>query len=259
MKLLVLSDLHIHDAEDPLYSSLLHVLGSTAEKDDIVVLAGDVFDLFVGGKDVFLERYSAFFALLKALTQRGVKVHYIEGNHDFLLKGTFQAVGVPLHEAEVKLKLGDRAVYIAHGDLVDRSDWGYRFVRWFYRAWFFRLFVRFSPGWFIDWLGKQLSRQSRNRKPLLPTELPIERRERLRKVYRSFAAERIAEGHDFVVLGHCHDLDEMEFQVAGRRGHYANMGYPRAHGSYLVWQPGDKKLQRTALPAASENLINWPP
>lgn len=248
MKLLVLSDLHIQDANDPLYSSLLHVLGSEAQPQDTVVLAGDVFDLFVGGKEVFLRRYSAFFEMLKALVRRGVQVHYIEGNHDFLLKRVFKEAGVPLHEASVELKLEDRSIYVAHGDLVDRSDWLYLFSRAFYRSWFFRLFVRLAPGRFIDWLGKTLSRQSRNRKPLLPAELPIERRERLRKVYRSFAAERIAEGFDFVVLGHCHDLDEMEFQVAGRRGHYANMGYPRAHGSYLVWQPGDPKIMRTALP-----------
>jgi UDP-2,3-diacylglucosamine pyrophosphatase LpxH len=144
--------------------------------------------------------------------------------------------------------LGSASLYVAHGDLVDRSDWGYLALRAFYRSLVFRAFVRLAPGRFLDWLGRTLSRLSRERKPLLPTEMPIKRRERLRKIYRSFAAEKIAEGFDFVILGHCHDLDEMEFRVADRRGHYANMGYPREHGSYLVWEPGDPKIQRTALP-----------
>ncbi len=247
MKLLVLSDLHIRDDADPLYASLLQVLG-TAGEEDVVVLAGDVFDLFVGNKAVFRERYTAFFEQMKALAARGVKTHYIEGNHDFQLKGVMRQAGIPLHEEEVTLKLEALSFYIAHGDLVDRSDWGYLAARIFYRSWFFRLFVALMPGTFIDWLGRTLSGISRGRKPLLSSELPIEKRERLRTIYRSFAAEKLAQGFDIVVLGHCHDLDEMEFQIEGRRGHYANMGYPRAHGSYLVWQPGDSKIQRTALP-----------
>lgn len=248
MKLLVLSDLHIRDASDPLYARLLHVLGSHSEPQDVVVLAGDIFDLFVGDKAIFRARYRAFLELLANLSARGVQVHYIEGNHDFQLSGVFARLGVLLHDAEVTLKLGDRTLYVAHGDLADRSDWAYLASRVFYRSGFFRIFVRILPGAFIDWLGRTLSRLSRNRKPLLPAELPIERRERLRRVYRSFAAEKISAGADFVVMGHCHDLDEMEFQVAGRHGHYANMGYPRAHGSYLVWQPGDQKVHRTPLP-----------
>jgi hypothetical protein len=72
--------------------------------------------------------------------------------------------------------------------------------------------------------------------------------ERLRKIYRSYAAERLAEGYDYVVMGHCHDLDEMSFQIGGRAGQYVNVGFPRVHGSYLSWSPGDEKIMRERMP-----------
>mgnify|MGYP001581601727 CR=1 FL=1 len=251
MRLLVLSDLHISGDQDPLYASLLRVLNENATRGDTVILAGDIFDLFVGNKKLFRERYSEFFASITRLVHQGVDLRYIEGNHDFLLGDALAASGAQWNSMEFSLEMAGKKIYVAHGDLVDKSDWGYLLLRSFYRSLPFRAFVRLMPGPFIDRLGKTLSQLSRGRKPLLSQELPIEKRERLRRIYRSFAADQISRGFDFVVLGHCHDLDEMSFLVDGRRGHYANMGYPRAHGSYLIWSPGDAKIERTALPATS--------
>ena len=100
----------------------------------------------------------------------------------------------------------------------------------------------------LDWFGKTSSAVSRTRKPVLPASLSTEKIERLRKLYRSFAADQIKQGYDYVVMGHCHDLDEMCFHVDGRPGQYINVGYPRVHGSFLSWNSGDEKIQREALP-----------
>ena len=58
MRLFVVSDLHIRGPQDPIYRSLLTLLRDRARESDTVVLAGDIFDLFVGKKNVFLERYT---------------------------------------------------------------------------------------------------------------------------------------------------------------------------------------------------------
>jgi UDP-2,3-diacylglucosamine hydrolase len=249
MALLVISDLHILGPHDPLYASLLKLIRERASSGDTLVLAGDVFDLFVGNKNIFLERYSAFVEALEDAGRRGVQIHYIEGNHDFLIRGAFGAIpGVRVHNEDVSLDLGGRRFFISHGDTFDRADYGYRALRIFYRSALMKGIVQVVPGRWLDWYGKAHSKQSRASKPILASGLPIERRERLRKVYRSAAAELLAEGYDFVVAGHCHDLDEMEFTIAGRWGQYVNVGYPRAHGSYLSWSPGEPKIQREKLP-----------
>ena len=248
MTLFVLSDLHIADADDPLYASVLTLLRGRAARGDAIVFAGDVFDLFVGDKSVFLERYREFLAALREAAARGVELHYIEGNHDFLLERAFGGIpGLTLHGHEVVVERGGRRFLIVHGDTIDRSDLAYRALRVFFRSPVMRALVRVWPGAWLDSFGRARSDASRKRKPLLPGELPIERRERLRQVYRSYGAQKIAEGFDFVVAGHCHDLDEMSFVVGGRDGQYINVGYPRIHGSMLVWEEGAARIHREPL------------
>lgn len=246
---MVVSDLHIWGPEDPLYRSLLSLLKEKAQPGDTVVLAGDVFDLFVGNKKLFLERFSEFFSALRACGERGVRLHYIEGNHDFHLRGAFAGIpGFQVHSHHVALELGEKRFFVAHGDTVDRSDYGYRALRVFFRSPVMKALVYALPGSWLDKIGKESSRKSRGAKPLLPVELPIDRIERLRRIYRNFAVERMSEGYDFVVLGHCHDLDQASFKIGARSGQYVNVGYPRVHGSFLSWGPNEAEINREPMP-----------
>jgi hypothetical protein len=49
-------------------------------------------------------------------------------------------------------------------------------------------------------------------------------------VYRAHAETKRSQGFDFVVMGHCHDLDDWG-------GFYWNMGYPPVHRQYIVFDP----------------------
>jgi UDP-2,3-diacylglucosamine hydrolase len=249
MALYAVSDLHILGAEDPLYRSLLALLRDRAREGDTVVLAGDVFDLFVGNKRVFAERYREFFAALRETGARGVRIHYIEGNHDFHLRRAFDGIpGLELHAREFGLETGGRRFFFAHGDLVDRKDYGYRALRLFFRSPLMKAALAVMPCSMVEWVGARAAAASKGRAHRLPTQLSAGRLESLRNAYRSFAAERLARGYDFVVMGHCHDLDEKSFVIGSRSGQYINVGYPRAHGSFLSWAPGDERIQRERLP-----------
>lgn len=249
MSLFAVSDLHIQGADDPLYLSLLRILRDRAKPGDTVVLAGDLFDLFVGNKKIFRNRYHEFLAELRASGSRGVKIHYIEGNHDFMMRRVFKGVpGMRVHAHDVSIEIEDRKFFFAHGDTVDRSDYGYRALRLFFRSLPVKAMIAAAPGRWVDWFGNTSSRASRGKKPEVPTQLPATRIEYLRNVYRSYAAERLAQGYDFVVMGHCHDLDEKSFVIGGRPGQYVNIGFPRTHGSFLSWNPGDEKIVREKLP-----------
>ncbi len=244
-----MSDLHVRGSDDPIYLSLLSLIRDRARSGDTLVLAGDVFDLFVGAKEVYVERYRTFFDELRRAGERGVEIHYIEGNHDFLLRRAFE--GIPrlsLHTHDFAIEMGEKRFFFAHGDTANRSDYLYRGLRVFFRSPLIRFLVWAFPGKWVDAIGGWSSKVSRSAKPEVPRSLPLKQIESLRKIYRSYAAERLAEGYDFVVMGHCHDLDEMSFQIGGRLGQYVNVGYPRVHGSYLSWSPGDEKIQRERMP-----------
>jgi UDP-2,3-diacylglucosamine hydrolase len=155
---------------------------------------------------------------------------------------------VKVHPHHVELQISGKRFFIAHGDTVDRQDYGYRALRLWFRSPFFWGFSSALPGEWVDRIGQRGSYSSRDKKPALPSSLPTHRIERLRHLYRSYAAEKLVQGYDFVVMGHCHDLDEMSFQIGERQGQYINMGYPRAHGSFLVWHAEEPKIYREKMP-----------
>lgn len=248
MQLLVLSDLHIRADSDPVYFALIRVIRDQAQPGDIVVLAGDIFDLFVGGKRLFLKRYAEFVEAVRHALAKGVRIHYIEGNHDFQLRRAFKDLqNFEVHPHHMTLDLAGKRFLIEHGDTVDRTDYGYLTLRTIFRSLPLRALIRAVPGEVVDVIGKNFSKLSQKTKPRVPTHLPILRMERVRKVFRSYAAEKLTQGFDFVIMGHCHDLDEMRFQIDGRSGHYMNVGYPRNHRSFVYWETGEKELTRKPL------------
>lgn len=248
MTLYMISDLHISGADDPLYFSLIALI-KRSQSGDQVVLAGDIFDLFVGNKKVFRQRYSEFLDSVEKSSQRGVKLHYIEGNHDFHIREAFSKIdGIQIYPHHLTVDCSGKRFYIEHGDTVDRTDLGYRVLRALFRSPVVSAFITVTPGSWLDHIGKWASRKSRENKSTVVSDLPIVRREYLRHTYRSYAAEKLVQGFDFVVMGHCHDLDEMCFKIGNREGQYMNVGYPRFHGSFLSWSPNDPKIQRERLP-----------
>lgn len=211
------------------------------------MLAGDVFDLFVGHKEPFLSRYTRALHAIRAATERGVRLDYIEGNHDFWIGPVFgkgKMKNSAVHKRELILEQAGRRIFIGHGDLVDRSDVGYLLLRLFFRSPFFGAFVKLAPGSWIDWIGKRLSVSSQAKNVRWAEDLPEERQASLRKTYRGFAEKKFSEGFDGVILGHCHDLDETKATVNTRACEYFNMGFPPKHGTYLVARDGKLSRER---------------
>lgn len=237
MKLVFASDLHILGDDDPLYQKVLTVIDQQVDSGDVLVLGGDIFDLFVGDRPVFIQRYRLFFQALSRACARGATVHYIEGNHDFHLKRAFQEIScLQLHDDEVTLKMGGKKFYIAHGDQVDRKDYGYRLLRWFFRSRLMKWFSHSAPSAWMEKIGQKSGEVSKS----INT---VSVHPRLRPVFHQFAQEKISQGYDYVILGHSHDCDEAFFGG----GQYINNGFPRTDGAILIWNEGDTKISRLPL------------
>ncbi len=245
MDLLIISDLHIESAEDRLLNSLNLLLTWRAKPGDRLVLAGDIFDLYVGNKRCFRDEFRSFHHALRIANDRGVRIDYIEGNHDFFLKEVFREFEhVKVHSKDVLIESCGQKFFISHGDLANQSDFKYRGMRMFLRNPLMRAFVLLSPGHWIQRVGMKSSYESRSSR----SDACQNRLNELRRVYRNYAAEKLMKGFDYVVMGHCHDLDEIRFKLGERVGVYFNVGYPRVHGSFLCWSQNDKKMTRQPLP-----------
>lgn len=235
MKVVVISDIHIFGADDPLYASLLSLMREELAPGDHFVLAGDIFDFLVGNQPGLNARYAEFFAELRRLGNAGVRTTYIEGNHDFHLAKAFGGIpNLRVVEEETEISLPTKRLYVAHGDLVDREDRGYLALRAFFRSPLIRFTAFALPEVAVEWIGKRSSDASRKRAPRLPETRGADHLARLRGKFRDFAEAKFRAGYDAVVLGHCHDLDGKDFSEGGRAGRYLNVGFPRTHQSYVL-------------------------
>ena len=88
MKFSSISDVHIKNADDcPRLDLFLKFLNSNeVSQSNKIFLLGDIFDIFVGNHEEYIDYYSSIFSKLDELSKSGKSIYYIEGNHDFHLK-----------------------------------------------------------------------------------------------------------------------------------------------------------------------------
>ena len=195
-----------------------------------MVFAGDIFDLLVGDSQFFYQKHEAFFKILSRLHQNKVKLKYIEGNHDFQIQNLFQKGEVAFHDESVVIEVTEKnkRIFIAHGDLVDLEDLGYLRLRRFLRSSFMKFMIALAPGKLIQKIGEISSRPLYQKEAELPQAWTEKKVLALRKVFRNFAESKKRQGFDYIILGHCHDLDEVT-------PYYWNMGYPPTHRQFLYY------------------------
>jgi UDP-2,3-diacylglucosamine hydrolase len=241
MKMIVVSDIHIESPADPAYRALIDLMQKRLESDSTFVLAGDIFDFMMGGPQSFAVDYAEFFRTLKELHQKNITVHYIEGNHDFHLKSfVAQLPNVHLHSSEVNIQIGDKKVHVAHGDLVDGQDHGYRFLRFILRSSVVAIAGQIVPEEVVLKIGEKLGVATKGLRKNSDPKV-----ERGRILFRNYAVKKFEEGFDAVILGHSHDFDQDDFRIQERVCQYLNVGFPKAHKQVIQWNPLTNRFERS--------------
>ena len=238
MKVIFIADAHLTGLGDPAQRRLVEFLTTLADSDadrpDKVVLLGDIFDFWTGFKSVVYQRYVPVLSALLGLRARGVKLLYVEGNHDFLMGEFFTDVlGADVHGDNCRLSLEGKEVYLAHGDAVAMSL-GYATWRAFLRGRIFRLLKKLTSPALVMSVAEMLSRRSRSYG---------KRAEALDRRLKEFARRRIMSGFDVVVLGHSHRPGVHVVGDETRGGVYANPG-SWIDGYYLAYADGELKVER---------------
>ncbi|HEX4823369.1 MAG TPA: metallophosphoesterase [Candidatus Polarisedimenticolaceae bacterium] len=195
--LVFVGDVHL-DRADPDLAAFVDYLRGLAPRAGRIVLMGDLFNLWIGGGGLEQAHHAVVTACLRELRAGGTEVHYLEGNRDYRVgrahRGSaFDAVDATgLREDWAGLK-----IWAAHGDLVNARDLQYRSWRRISRSapvwWLFSSIPR--PRRFA--LAESLERRMRGTNLEMKRDFP-------ESIVRDYAARRVAEGDDLVVLGHFH-------------------------------------------------------
>lgn len=204
-----LADLHLgsvcgdeaHEAERSVVRFLDSVAGDMGE----LYLLGDILDYWFEYKYVVPRGFVRFFGKLAELSDRGVKITWIIGNHDIWIFDYLpKELGITVLDGMLETDVLGTRFSMQHGDAIGgtlkfrimRRFFRNRFCQKLYSAIHPRLTVGFAYG---------CSRRSRM-KEMMIGEWPLNLRESIRK----WCERRIEEGDksEYFVFGHLHNAAE---------------------------------------------------
>lgn len=175
-------------------------------------ILGDLFDYWVGPKQLSMPGYEPVLQALRALTGRGIAVTVLRGNRDPYLEGQFEArTGATVGEdlLLVESEPGSR-ILLMHGDLLCTRDRSYQRFR------------RFLRSRFMSWAGPRLPLAlslrlaqgfRRYSQRVVPQKYP-EDKSIVEETVKDFLREHEAQT---LVCGHIHERREVEIDLGNRR------------------------------------------
>ncbi len=195
--LVFVGDVHL-DRDDPALDDFLEFLDSLPRTTARLVLAGDLFQLWLGGRDFELAHHARVLEALRRLRAQGIVVRYLEGNRDFHVGAAYG--GDALDDATdvgVVETFAGTSLFAIHGDLANARDRQYRAWRRVARSQVSWAFLRVLPPGRRLRTALWLEARMRGSNPEYKRAFPEE-------AVRAYAAGFLARGHDAVVLGHFH-------------------------------------------------------
>ena len=195
--LVLIGDVHLQE-DAPQVDAFLGTLERLVPTTARLVLMGDLFDLWIGRREMERTQQRRVIDSLAQLRRRGLVVRYVEGNRDYGVAAAH--AGGALDDASehgLVERIGGHSLFAIHGDRARRDDWPSELWRRVSRsAPFWNLFHDLPVPARIR-LAEALERRMRSMNLRYKHGFPEE-------AVRAYAAPLLARGHDMVVLGHFH-------------------------------------------------------
>ncbi len=234
MRAIFIADAHLKGLNDPNQKHLCAFLENLKDIDKVFIL-GDLFEFWTGYNKTLEYNYSPVLVQFKRLKELSTDIIYVEGNHDFSVGPFFKDIlGGAVYPDSADIILDGKRFFLAHGDIVEHSV-SYKIWRRLLRSSITGLIIKMISHAFIWNVALCLSRTSRKNDKM---------DDRLDKLQKNFAKEKIAQGFDIVIFAHSHVSEVSEIAANGKNGVYANPGDWVGEFSYLVYEDGNIRLER---------------
>ena len=224
MKAWFVSDIHLKSLNERNGNILLRFLLSLADGQQEIThlfLLGDIFDFWVGDHDFYLQKFRPIVEAMSRLVKQGVKVVYVEGNHDVHVKNFWTDQGMESFVEDRYFDLLPWTVRVSHGDLMNPGDHDYAKYRSFIRQSFMEKVAEILPAKQLYRLGDWASQVSRKKS----SHYRRDSEEALRNMIHTYAQKSFSErAFDFIITGHMHFRDEWSFLQANKNVVSINLG-----------------------------------
>lgn len=186
-----------------------------------LVLNGDIIDIWAFSKSYFSQEHMETIHLLLEMLTKGVKIYYVTGNHDELLRkfSDFKMGNLEIVD-KVVLNLDGKRTWIFHGDVFDLSI---NCAKWLAKL------GGTSYDWIIlvnRWINFVLQRFGRERVSLSKKiKNSVKRAVKFVSDFEMIAAQHaIDQRYDYVVCGHIHQPQHKVFTNQKGSVTYLNSG-----------------------------------
>ncbi|RZF23155.1 UDP-2,3-diacylglucosamine diphosphatase [Halobacteriovorax vibrionivorans] len=224
----VISDIHVKwDMTNS--EPLKKFLEIDFKPEDRIYFLGDIFDLMVGSYDEYEGHYDWFFTRIKELAKAGLKIFYIQGNHDFHIEELLAKSGIIVKSKPFVEIINGQKVLFCHGDEIEIENFNYKIWRAFIRSYPLALISKYIFNYkIVKKIGDYLSQKSRNRNEKRYGE--TQKNDHIRDKFRQSALIASKSYNvDIIICGHSHYMDSYH----GDSFEYYNCGFVPATMKYL--------------------------
>lgn len=207
---MVISDLHIPDTGGEVLEKFEAVLedARTAAPDTRLIVAGDLFEAFVGPKQARVGAYKEVCDELRKTAEAGVSISLLWGNRDFMLNDAVgELAGSRVVPGGLELRLDGLRCVVLHGDELCRNDLPYQRSKRLLRSWWFKGFTSRLP----LWAQLKIARAIRSKSKATVAKGDPQRFDPVASAVR----EAYAGGAQILVFGHIHHPARGRFEDLG--------------------------------------------
>jgi UDP-2,3-diacylglucosamine hydrolase len=242
-KVYFLSDFHLgvpdHASSLEREKKIVSFLDQSKQDAAMVFVVGDLFDFWFEYRKVVPKGYVRILGKLAELTDNGIPVHFFVGNHDMWMSGYFEKeLNIPVFFENQTYVFNDKKFLIGHGDGLGPGDYGYKFIKKFFRNPICKFLFGLLPPYFGVSLANYFSKSSRTMTGTADEIFLGEEKEWL-VVY---CKEQLKQNHfDYFVFGHIHIPIDFTLNEISR---YVNLGDWIKYNSYAVFDGITLQLKR---------------
>ena len=239
MRKVFIADAHLGKPEDFNYRTLLKFLEGLKGNTETLFILGDLFEFWVGYRNIPFTHYLPALEMLKDLKDSGTHIVYFEGNHDFHMGPFFEkTLKAEIYQGPGILSINGKKVYLCHGDQIMQNDYGYRVFRFLLHNSMTKILLPLVPYRLTSLVAEHLSRQS--------TGNHGERNRKLDYVaiLKDFAAARFDSGCDAVITAHFHSPYIFKNGTEGEERVLISLGDWKTQFSYGEWTDGSLALKK---------------
>lgn len=195
---------------------VVRFLDSIKHEAQALYMLGDMFDFWHEYRYAVPRGFTRFLGKLSELTDSGVEVHFLTGNHDLWVTDYLKKeCGVIVHtEKLVNISIGKKHFCLSHGDGLNNKDHGYLFLRFLFHNKVCRvLFASIHPRWGLG-LGYSWAKYSRKKHEGQEGIAVPENKDNTLKFVRSYVQQQPET--DYFIIGHRHIDQQNELPNGGK-------------------------------------------